>query len=790
MLKTTVKFIFRNLRKSKIFTVFSIFSLCLGFLSCLLAYLYISDELSYDTFFDHSNRIVRMGYSSNTQSGALQEYASLPHYFLPSQMRSIPEIEKFTRLAPLPNHFLSASHGNKVEERHSFATDSSFFDVFNFHLIDGSAKNPLSQPNSVVLTQQTAQKYFGDGNAVGKILEIHFGQKNIPLTVTAIIQNIPTNTHFNFDLLVDSRSFEELFDKKITDAYTAYEYLLLSKDFDLHKLLNDLNSIKPEIKDAPNFEFRYNLIPITDIHLYSSARAEIKPTSDVRYIYFFFLIASIILIISSINYISLFLSHATDRFKEIGIRKSLGAYNSQLIRQLLLESVFISLLSLGLAFALAYWVLPLFNSLTGKSFISSNLFSFSLIGNSGLLAVFIGLLTGIYPALTLTKGKTSIALSNFTGSEKSNSSFKQAIVVLQFTASISLIICTLVVYNQLNYLENKDLGFTKNRIITASNSLNENLNIFKDLLSDDPQIQGVTASSYIPGTGETSGTSPVNVIENGRKVTSYWVATDYNFFDTFGIKIVEGRKFSKNHATDSTDAFMINQTASVAFGLPNPIGKRINAFNRTGTIVGVTDNFNYLSLHQQVPPMIFFIDKNYYFSLSIKLAEKFSTNLSLQKIENAWNTLEPNIPFDYSFLDNQYENLYKSERHFGKSIFTFSIIAILISCLGLFSLVAYKVERKTKEIGIRKVLGATTSDIIQLLSSKFFKLIFLSYIIAIPISYWALSKWLNNFAFRTNIGFTPFLITLFITIIATILALSFWITKAVRKNPVDSISTS
>jgi len=730
-----------------------------------------------------------MEYSGSSQSGESQRYATLPQYFLPAQLQSITEIEKYTRLTPLPNLFLSANHQNKIEESHAFAADSSFFDVFSFQFLDGVSEDPLSKPNSIVLTQQAARKYFGNAKAVGKVLQIHYAQHNIPLTVTAVLQNIPSNSNFNFDLLIDARSFEQLFSRKIADTYTAYEYLLLSKGAKIQKVQNELDKIKPQLKNAQNFEFNYNLIPITDIHLYSSARAEMKPTSDIRYIYFFYLIAFIILIVSSINYISLFLSHTADRFEEMGIRKSLGAYNSQLISQLLVESVFISILSLGLAFALAYWALPVFNSLTGKPFMSSNLFSLDLIWKSGIIAAIIGLLSGIYPAWSLTNRQTLNVLGSFSNSGKSNSNFQHTIVVLQFTASIILIISTLVVHNQLSFIQNKDLGFTKDRIITASNSLDGHLSTFKNMLSNDPQIKNVTASSYVPGTSETGGTGPVKILENGKTVTCNWVATDYNFFDTFGIKILKGRIFSKEFATDSTDAFIINQAAAQAFGLKNPVGKRINAFNRTGTIIGITDNFNYLSLHQQVPPMIFFINKNYYFSLSIKLTNNASISSGLQKIKSAWSSVEPNIPFDYSFLENQYEKLYQSEQHMGKSFLAFSIIAIIISCLGLFSLAAYTVQKKTKEIGIRKVLGATTANILTQFYTKFFKLISLSYLIAIPISYWVLSKWLANFAYKTSIGVTPFIITLIVTCLLTTLALSYWILKAAFKNPIDSIKT-
>ncbi|HSH50838.1 MAG TPA: FtsX-like permease family protein, partial [Bacteroidales bacterium] len=488
----------------------------------MLAYLYVSHETSYDTFFDYSNRIVRIGYSGSSQSGESQTYAILPQYFLPAQLNSIPEIESHTRLVPLPNLFFTADNKNKIEEKKAFAADSTFFDILNFKILEGNTKTPLSKPNSLVLTQTIAQKFFGPSNAIGKVLEIHYGRHSIPFTVTAVMQDVPSNSHLSFNMLIDSQGYEQLFNKKITGTYTAYEYLLLAKDANIHKIKNELDSIKPDLKNASNYQFRYNLLPITDIHLHSDARAEIKPTSDIRYIYFFFVIAFIILLVSSINYISLFLSHSTGRFKEIGIRKSLGAYNSQLTGQLLLESIFISVLSLSLAFVLAYWALPIFNTLAGESFNYRDLFSINLVWKSVVLATIIGLLTGIYPAWSLTQKQNTSLLSNYSNTDKLNSRFQYTIVVLQFTASIILIISTLVVYKQLSFLDNKDLGFTKDRIITADNSLNGNLSVFRDILSNNPNIKQITASSYVPGTSETGGTGPVKILENGRKVTCNW----------------------------------------------------------------------------------------------------------------------------------------------------------------------------------------------------------------------------------------------------------------------------
>lgn len=786
MLTRHLKFFIRNLLRNKVYAFFSIISLAVGLACSILIYRYVASELSYDTFFKHSDRIARLEFVSTFQQGGPSyEYANLPKDDIPSGLSSIPEIVKKTRIAALSRLFVRSNHSNKVVVNNGFAADSSFFDLFNFKILEGNSRSPLSQPNCVVLTQKTARKFFGSEDPVGKPFFVYFGHNEVALKITAVIENVPANSHFDFNFLIDAVSLKKLSGYSLSDVYVAWDYLLLSKNANTETVTRKIDQLIPK-NDAKYFH--YVLMPLTKIHLYSNARYEIQSNGDIRTVYFFSFIAIVILLISSINFISLFLSYSAGRYKEIGVRKVLGANNYQLTEQLLFESVGIAVLSLPMAFILAGFCLPLFNSLTSRAFTLSELMSLNLILKALLFAVVTGLLSGVYPALILPGRAHGTLLNSLSAKNNRSSFFQNAIVVTQFAASAILIIGLLVVWHQLSFVRNKNLGFHKNGIIIASNYLvGKKLDTFKEMLSGNANIKNISASSYIPGTSETGGTGLIKSIEEGDSITCEWVSVDYNFFKTYGVKIARGRSFSKEYPTDSTRAFMINEAAVTALGLKNPIGKRLNTFNRTGKIIGVVKNFDYLSLHKEIPPMVFLIDPKVYFSLSIKLATTKNLQSTLSDIKKAWYSLRPNVPFEFSFLDQKFNALYKNDRDTGKTYFFFSVVAILISCLGLFSLASYSMQRRTKEIGIRKVLGATVPDILNLFYSRYLRLIIIANVLAIPVAWYFLNNWLSNFAFRIRMGVLPFIAAFVVTIILTLLTVSYWTLKTAYSNPVDSI---
>lgn len=788
MLKNHLKFIFRNLIRNKVYATFSIISLSIGLVCSILIYLFIARELSYDTFFKHSNRIVRLEYVSTSQSGTGQKDAISRSSLFHLNLHSIPEIVERTRMAKLYSVFARSKHTKgKIVVNKGFAADSSFFDVFNFKILEGDTRSPLSQPNSVVLTQKTARKIFGNEDPIGKTFFVYYFQHKIALRVTAVMENVPANSHLDFNFLMDTATFKALTGFSISGITFTWEYFLLSKNANIETVTRKINHLIPK-NDAKYLH--YALMPLLNIHLYSHARYEIKPNGSIRSVYFFSLIGSIILLISAINFISLFLSHSAARGKEIGVRKVLGANNGQLSGQLLLESTGMAVLSLPVALALGWLCMPLFNSLTGEVFTLHDLLSFSLIWKALIFAVFVGLLSGMYPALFMPKSSHEKWVKS-SSTKDGDSAFQYSIIVFQFMASALLIAGTLVVWHQLAFMQDKDLGFQKNGIITTSNYLGKKLHTFKEMLSGNPDIEHISASTYIPGTSESGGTELVESVENEDSVTCDWISVDYNFFKTYGIKIVRGRSFSEDFPTDSSKAFIINEAAVKALGLKHPLGTQLSAsgkaFKRTGKIVGIVKDFNYLSLHKKIPPMLFMIYPPYYLSLSIKLASNKNISGTLDDIKKVSYAVQPNVPFEYSFLDQKFNALYKNDRKAGNSYLAFSIIAILVSCLGLFSLASHSMQKRIKEIGIRKVLGATVPNILNLFYSKYLKLIVAANVLAIPVAWLLLRNWLTNFAFRVRIGVLPFVAAFVITGVFTVIAVSYWALKAAWSNPIDSI---
>ncbi len=789
MLYNYLKSIIRSLFRNRIYTFFSIISLTLGFLCSIFAYLYISHELSYDEFFENADRIARLESTVSFGTGEFIDYAILAsNISLPVQSNSFPHIKQRTRLAALPQLFVQPRGQQRFSEKYGMAADSNFFDIFSFKVVAGNAVDPLAAPNSIVLTRETAQKYFGNANPVGKSITIYDRSYELPLKVSAVMENMPSNSHFKFNYLISESAFEDLYGIRFSETYVLYQYLLLSPGANKKNIETKLTRLWNKAHQKYQGQTKFRLRPLTGIHLHSSARYEIEPNSSIRYVYILAIIAGIILVVSCINFISLFLSESEYRYKGLGIRKILGAGSNQLLTQLFLESVIISFVSFLIALLLLGPVLPLFNALVDKNFVFQDFLSNGIIWKGFIFSGLIGIISAVYPAIVIfTRNRVNVSSAHSVNGEQKGW-FQNAIIVTQFAASAILIIGTLVVYSQLNFIQEKNLGFNEQGIITVPNLLGEKADLFKELLSDNKDIESISFSAYIPGVSKSGGTALVKSLSNGKEITANWISTDYNYLEIYGIPVIKGRSFSKKYATDSLGAYMINEAAVKALGLEHPVGKQITAID-TGTVIGVVKNFNYLSLRKQIPPMVFWLNDNMYFHLSIKLANNANIPAALAQIENAWYQVRPDAPFRYSFLQDKISKLYKSERNLGQMILAFAIIAIFVACLGLFSLAAFSMRKRTKEIGIRKVLGATADNILQLFYSKYFKLILIANAIAFPLAYFLSRYWLANFAYKIEISFLPFLLSLAITMFFTLTALSYWALKAAWLNPVDSIRT-
>jgi len=786
MFKNYVKTTFRNFKKYKLYTIINLCSLCIGITSSFLVYKYVSFELSYDRFFSNADQIYRLEHYSQLGGNLNNRYANINQYINPGYLNSIHGIVNQTRFALLPTVFVETDQ-KRIPEPDFWVADSSFFSTFSFSFVSGNRNTALSEPNSLVITEQIARKYFGTSNeSLGKRLTVTFQNESIDVTVTGIVENIPSNSHLQFDGIASGSLYSGLFQRNLSEAYLGYNYLRLEEgqgptEIETLFIENSKNT-HPEAID-------FRLRPLTDIHLYSSARYEISPNSDIRYLYFFIAMAVILLVIASINFTSLATAQNLQRYKEAGIRKVLGANKSQLAGQFLFEAVTLSLIVTAGAVLLIYSILPHFNNLTGIPFPLSDFLNLSSASLLLLVSIMIGVFAGFYPAVLLSAFQPVKTLKGITPSGKKGASLWQTIVVIQFASTIAMIVCTATIYRQLNFIQTKNLGFEKERIVTFYNTMGPEFAPLKSRLASIPGVQNVSMSSFIPGVSRTGGTSMIQAPGIADTLTFNWISVDFDYFDTYDIAVQQGRAFSEDYGTDSTQAFMLNEAAVKALGWESPLGREVTALARTGTVIGVTDNFNFLSLHEEFSPIIFAVDKSLYFNFSVRLSPTTNISETIAQIQDTWQTHLPNTPFEYHFVDDQFDLLYKKEQRLGTLFGILTPLALFIACLGLFSLSSFMTAKKRKEIGIRKVHGASLFDILLSFYGKYGKLITLASIIAIPASVFFLVNWLQNFAFRISLPYDVFVLGIMTTLGIALLTVSYESIKAALSNPVESLKS-
>lgn len=785
MLRNYLKTAFRNIRKNKIHSLINLLSLCIGFSCCILIYTYVSYELSYDDFFEDADQLYRIELITQKNNELATRYANLPRSSNPGELNSIPGIKNQSRFATLPLIYVQAND-KKLAESDFLVGDKQFFALFSYRLLDGNRNNVLERPNSIVLSKSTAQKYFGQEEAMGKTLTLTWRGHKTDLTVTGITENTPSNSHLHFDAVTSSSVTEALFDTKLANFYQAYNYVKLAQNESPDKIQKQLIE---HSKNTDSYTREYRLQPLTDIHLYSADRHEIGTNSDIQYIYFLTAIGIILLLVAGINFTSLSTAQALNRYTEAGIRKVLGARTNQLITQFLFEAIFLALFALLLSYLIIYLILPSFNTLAGTPFQFSDFLTFPTLAIFMLATASIGTLVALYPAFILSAFQPVNTLKGVTPSGSKGSELWKSIVVIQFAASITMIICTVTIYQQLSYIQNKDLGFQKERIVTFDNVLGQNYRSLKSRLQDKPGVQQVTMSSYVPGISKTGGTAQIKALGRSDTLAFNWTAVDYNFFDTYDINIKKGRPFSRKYGTDSTQAFVINEEAVKSLGWKSPIGKEIKSFNHKGKVIGVTSNFNFLSLYQHYTPMVFLLNPNLYFNFSVHLAPTADISETVSQIRTSWEKVVPDTPFQYSFVDSEFDQLYKSEQRMGSFFGILSSLALFIACLGLFSLSSFTATRKRKEIGVRKVLGASTLKILTTFYQKYLSLIAVASIIAVPVSYYLMSKWLQNFAFKTSLSWQIFLLAIASSAGIAMLAVSYESIKASVANPIRVLQT-
>ena len=800
MLRNYITIALRNLTKYKSYSFLNIAGLAIGMASFILIALYIYHELSVDRYHSNADNIYRITEDLRTENELLFQSTSSPPMG-PAFAREYPEVLDFVRFGA--EGVVVRKGEVQFYEEHSLMADSSIFRVFDFPLLQGDPRSALVAPASVVLTETTAHRYFGDEDPMGQTLIINGEDYNeTSFLVTGVVADVPENSHFTFDLLLSFTTFTSTAGDRVEEAWFwngFHTYLLLAEGEDnVAKLKARMpgfiakyigtkeQGLKMYYDDLP-------LQPLTSIYLATPRTWENGARGSKSNLYILAIIAVFILLIASFNYVNLATARASRRVKEVGLRKVLGAQRRALVQQFLGESIIISVLSMLLGLALAILLLPLFNELLETSL------SLSLMNNwytwSGLvgLSLGLGILAGAYPAF-LVSGFHPLSISRHAPqSLYGHAWLRKALVAGQFVISITLVAGTLLVFDQLSLVSNLNLGFDKDQILTVyfngDQNIQQRLESVKNELRSVAGVEAVSAASTAPGASITNRFSSVETATGMSETNINTYMVDDDFIPNYGIGVVAGRAFSLDFPADDSAAFMINETAALALGYQTPdeaIGAKVAQGDKEGTVIGVVDDFHYKSLHYQVEPLLLHKDRNSFRMLSLKITSD-DIPAVVAAVAQRWNSLAPRLPFQYSFLDQDYDRLYRAETQLGKIVSVFSGLAILVACLGLFGLTAFSVERRVKEIGIRKVLGASVKSLVLLISNEFIGLITVAVVVAIPITYYVMDLWLENFTTRISINPLTFVVAGVVTLVVAGLAISYLSVKAAQRNPVDSL---
>ncbi|MCK5146282.1 ABC transporter permease [bacterium] len=795
MFKSYLKIIWRHLMKHKGYSFINIAGLAVGLTCCILILLYVKYEFSYDKYHKNSDNIYRVVMKMPGNNYMDNEwFNSAPGSLKATLMEEYPEIISSTRAYKKEGHLYRDNV--LTTERSIFFIDPEFLKIFSFPLISGDPETVVTDPFAMLISQRFAEKYFKDEDPVGKTINL---DRKHNFQITGVLQNCPENSHFTFDILASFNSLYTIrpggkgrIEESGPNSWNTYIQLpdKYNPD-DLEKKFPGV--IKKTLRKGSKDE--YHLQSLTSIHLHSNINFEIEANSDIRYVYLFSAIAFFIMLIACLNYMNLATARASGRFKEIGIRKVVGAGRHNIIRQFLGESMIYTITALYIAIILAKLLLPSFGTFIDRNLEYNILDDHIIFISLACFALIVGLISGSYPAFymsalkpaNIVKGTISPGSGN-----KHHSTLRNSLVISQFIISIVLLICSLTVYRQLDFIKNSKLGYIKDHIITGRIYDSKLKNNFEPLINElnlNPGILDVYVNGQLPITINSQD----NAVWEGQKLAegetpplTFSGFVNYNFLDFFNLELIEGRNFSKTYSTDASQAFILNESAAKLSGWKNPIGKKYSLQLRDGIVIGVIKDFHNTSLRLKVKPMALMLNNWPSGDWAIKIS---SDNIaeSMAFIGKKFKEFSPDYPFNYSFLDDKVNSIYKSEQKLGQIFSYFTFIAIIISCLGLFGLISYTAEQRTKEIGIRKVLGASVVGIVMLLSKDFIKWIITANVIAIPIAYFAMNKWLQNFAYRTDIEIFIFFSATLISLFIAVITVSFKTFNAAQTNPADTI---
>ncbi|MCW5910532.1 MAG: ABC transporter permease [Cyclobacteriaceae bacterium] len=812
MLKNYLTIALRNLRKHRFYSLINILGLSVGVAVCLVIALFVVNELSYDRHHEYAHRIYRVK-SEIIFGGNHWNMTFAPAPMAAALPEEIPEVEAAVHFRQRGSYLVKRETENTKESNVIWA-GKDFFKIFTVPVLEGNVEGILDEPNTMVVSERTAKKYFPGESALGQTLTL---DNQLNLKITGVYEDIPANSHFHFDFIISTAGLEE-----------AKQTFWLSNNFQTYMLLRegaDAKAVEATLAKliakyaVPQFslimgegatmekfteggnKLEYTLQPLQDIHLKSDLQGEFEPGFNITYVYLFIAIALFILTIACINFMNLSTARSANRAKEVGVRKVMGSFRSHLIRQFLTESTLLSLFSFIIAIGIAYLLLPLFNNLADRTlFIPFGNISFYAVLFAG--AVVTGLLAGTYPSFFLSAFKPVNVLKGQVSLGMKSGFIRSSLVVFQFAISIVLIIGTIAVLSQLNYIQNKKIGFNKDQVIMVEDTyaLGDQRMAYKNEILSNSMIVSGTFSGYLPVAGTWRNDNPWWAEGKDYKQQENMVSlqnweVDYDYIKTLDMTIKEGRDFLHAFPSDST-AVILNETAARNFNFDgDPIGKKVVTFADRDmspdklnalTVIGVVENFHFESLKENIGAVMIYLSKRLQGNLSFRFQSQ-DTRAVIDLLESKWKAIAPGQPFTYSFLDDRFGNMYAAETRLGKVFAIFAGFAIIIACLGLFALTAFTAEQRTKEIGIRKVLGASVGSIVVLLSKEFTRLVLISFVLAAPFAWWGVNKWLEDYQYKIELGWTVFLLAGIIAFLIAILTMSFQSIKTAISNPIDAL---
>lgn len=794
----------RNLVRYKIYSFINVLGLTIGIASCVLILLYVKYELSYDKHHEKSDQIYRLTrewFNSDGSSSLHLGHVAPP--IAPLIKNDFPNVLQAVRLRDVGSTLMEYN-GKFFQESQFLFADPEVFEVFTFTFLQGDPKTALSEPNNIIIASRTAKKYFDEEDPFNKTLVTQTPNgNNIDLKITGVIEEIPDNSHYHFDMLGSMKALELMMGEREFRSWGSNNYatyLLFPKGYDVNEFKNAI----PEFigKHHPNGEraigrTTLHLQKLTDIHLHSHLDSEMEANGNIIYVYIFAAIAFFLLLIACINFMNLATARAASRAREVGLRKVVGAEKRQLIKQFIGESIILAFIALFLAILVVFLTLPEFNKFVNKD-LDFNLFNnLGLIFSLIIIALFTGLVSGSYPAFYLSRFQPSRVLQSNQQTSSGKSVLRKTLVVFQFATSIILIIGMGVVSDQLQYCQDKNLGIDKENILIlpASSMMIQRYSSFQNQLVQHPNIISVSASKRVPS-GRLLDSSGARLLkEDGTEPLDFRIANvrvSMDFIDTYRIELAAGRNFSTVFPTDSMEAFILNETAVTKIGWKSAdeaVGQPFGYDRRRGRIIGVVKDFHYESLHEPVTPIVLMISPGSFNSISVRYKPQNAEDITsvLNFLQNKWQEYRPNYPFTYSFLDENYNQLYLGEKKLSQIFGVFSVIAIFIACLGLFGLASYSAEQKTKEIGIRKVMGANVRNIVFLLSKEFAVLVIIATLVSWPVAYLIMTRWLENFAYRVNLQLLTFFIAALTAFLIAFITVSYQAIKAAIANPIKSL---